>query len=376
MPVQFLSQADHERLNRFPDACASEDLSAFFQLTDDELAATRLLRGKHNRLGFALTLCGLRYLGFFAPVVSAPEAVVAYVATQLGVNIKALNAYGGRERTLREHQSAAAQQLGFRRASPLDVLDLEQWLVQRALEHDKPKLLFELACEHLRRLKVVRLGTTRLAQLVGAARREAEAVTFERLKPLLPPTRRTFLDSLLEANEGGRTVLTWLQATPQSNGPTAIVRTLEKIAFLQENGVASWSLDALNPNRVKWLSKRGSAARVQGLRELREATRYPILLAFLKERLYLFTDDLVEMVDQRLWELYSESKRTFQSDRLAATKTINETLAALKVLGRVLLDSSVDDEAVRRAAFDRLTPEKLEAALSRADTLIRPEDDA
>ena len=376
MPVQFLSPADHERLNRYPDEVTREDLNVFFQLSAEESTSAGLFRGEHNRLGFALTLCGLRFLGFFAPVNSAPKEVVTYVATQLGVEAAALKAYGGRERTVREHQAAAAQQLGFRRASPLDLIGLEQWLLQRALEHDKPKLLFELVCEYLRRLKIVRLGTMRLAQLVGAARREAETVTFTCLEPFLSAAQCRFLDSLLETTGVGQTALTWLQQTPQSNGPTAIVTTLEKIAFLQENGVAAWSLGVLNPNRVKWLSKRGASARVQGLRELKEASRYPVLLTFLKERLYLFSDDVVEMVNQRLWELYSESKRSFQSDRLAATKTINETLAALKVLGYVLLDASVDDEAVRQAAFDRLTPEKLEAALGRADTLIRPEDDA
>jgi hypothetical protein len=42
---------------------------------------------------------------------------------------------------------------------------------------------------------------TRLAQLVGAARWEAEEVTFARLEPLLSPPRRNFLDSLLEVTE-------------------------------------------------------------------------------------------------------------------------------------------------------------------------------
>ena len=192
MPVQFLNRADHERLSRFPEEVAKEDLVGFFGLSDDELASAALLRGEHNRLGFALTLCGLRYLGFFPLLTSAPKNVILYVAEQLDVEVSALGAYGGRERTVREHQAAAIASLGFRRASPLDLLELERWLVQRALEHDKPKLLFEEACAHLRRHRVVRLGTTRLAQMVGAARREAEEVTFERLQPQLPEERRAF----------------------------------------------------------------------------------------------------------------------------------------------------------------------------------------
>ncbi|NJL52669.1 MAG: DUF4158 domain-containing protein [Hydrococcus sp. SU_1_0] len=40
--------------------------------------------------------------------------------------------------------------LGYRRASNSDLLSLEQWLTERALEHNQPLLLFHMACEHLK----------------------------------------------------------------------------------------------------------------------------------------------------------------------------------------------------------------------------------
>ena len=51
--------------------------------------------------------------------------------------------------------------LGFRKARAADVRDLRaSWLVERALEHDRPTLLLQLACEKLRTDKVVRPGPT------------------------------------------------------------------------------------------------------------------------------------------------------------------------------------------------------------------------
>jgi hypothetical protein len=100
------------------------------------------------------------------------------------------------------------------------------------------------------------------------------------------------------------------------------------------------------------------------------------LVTFLKQSLYNFVDDLIEMFDQRLWELHNEAKRTFEADRLQATKTINEKLKTLHKIGQILLDAEVDDPKVRTTAFEYITLEKLETALGETKQLIRPENDA
>ncbi len=46
MPVHFLTEADHERLNRFPEEIAQEDLFNFFWLSEGDRLATNLLTSK------------------------------------------------------------------------------------------------------------------------------------------------------------------------------------------------------------------------------------------------------------------------------------------------------------------------------------------
>ena len=83
----------------------------------------------------------------------------------------------------------------------------------------------------------------------------------------------------------------------------------------------------------------------QYLQRASEVRRYPILICFLKQSLYNFTDDLIEMVDQRLWELYNQAKRNFDSDRLMTSKTINEKLKTLQNIGQILLDGDIEDNS-------------------------------
>src|ERR687896_603754 len=110
MPGQFLTEAERERLRRFPAEIPPADVIASFTLSPADLVDVR------------------------------PDV---------------LPAYGQRAHTRRDHLRAIQAYLGFREAGPGDLRALAEWLVERALEHDRPSLLLRLACEHLHAAKIV-----------------------------------------------------------------------------------------------------------------------------------------------------------------------------------------------------------------------------
>jgi TnpA family transposase len=376
MPVQFLSEAEHERLNRFPNEIPTEDCFTFFFLSKEDLIEIDKQRSDSSRLGFALQLCALRYMGFVPhDLKSVPSRTLRYVADQLQVSTAELDNYDAGNR--KEHLRASHIHVGLRRATELDGLGLEKWLLERALEHDQPTVLFKLASEHLKQQQIARLGTARLARMVSTARSQAQEATYRILQPLLTEECRTLLNKLLEVNETlKRTDLFWLQRTPTDHNLGQLLETLDKILFLQNHGVADWDLSGVNRNRVKLLAKIGSRSTNQYLQRANEVKRYPVLLCFMKQTLYDLTDDLIEMFDQRLWELYSDAKREFKEDRLKATRSINQKLMTFRDIGQILLDPEVDDKTVRKTAFEQIQPEELRIILGETENLIRPEQDA
>jgi len=159
VPGRIFTPQERKRLDAFPSEIGEADLIRYFTLSGSDLDLVRRQRGDHNRLGFALQLCALRYIGFSPDdLETVPTAAMTFVAEQLQASPAALHDYGGRSQTRTEHLQQIQLRLGFRDATREDFSALADWLLARALEHDKPSLLFQLACEHLHAEKIIRPG--------------------------------------------------------------------------------------------------------------------------------------------------------------------------------------------------------------------------
>ncbi len=64
MPVRFLSDAELARLSSWPDEIADDDLVTYFTLTSNDLGWLASTVRVENRLGAAVQLCTLPWLGW------------------------------------------------------------------------------------------------------------------------------------------------------------------------------------------------------------------------------------------------------------------------------------------------------------------------
>ena len=131
MPSPFLTLKERERLTCFPDEIPQWDLITYFTLTEYDRSLIATYQGDTNRLGAALQLCAVRYLGFCpADLLTASSDVITFLASQLQVDPSTLQDYGKRRMTRSTHFNAVLHHLGFRRVQPDDHEPIVAWLTE------------------------------------------------------------------------------------------------------------------------------------------------------------------------------------------------------------------------------------------------------
>ncbi|MEJ7640511.1 MAG: DUF4158 domain-containing protein, partial [Singulisphaera sp.] len=327
MPVDFLTGEQQRRYGRYAGEPSLAQLERYFHLNDKDRGLIARCRGDHTRLGFAVQLGTVRFLGTFLTDPSeVPPGMVAYLARQLG-----LADTGGLKRYAtgvmrRDHVAEIRRRYGYRDFHEgSEPAALSRWLANRAwVGAERPSVLFDLATARLVERKVLLPGVTVLARLVAQVRDLAASRLWRTLARALKPQQAARLETLLVADEATRqSPLERLRRAPTRVSIAGLVEALERLREIRDLGVGSIELSAVPPVRVHALARYAVAARSQAIARMSPPRRQATLLAFAKVQEITALDDVLDLLDQLVTTMLARVEHTGQQHRLRSLKDLD-----------------------------------------------------
>ncbi|WP_404822114.1 DUF4158 domain-containing protein [Pseudomonas khavaziana] len=86
MPVSLLTQEQRDSFGRYIDASSRDELERYFHLSDEDRDAVQVLWGNHNRMGYAVLLTTVSFVGAFPDKPTAvPVEVLHVLCWQLAI---------------------------------------------------------------------------------------------------------------------------------------------------------------------------------------------------------------------------------------------------------------------------------------------------
>lgn len=226
MAVSFLTAAQRDRYGRYPDVVTPNDLSRCFHLSDDDRAQIMSCRGHHNRLGFALQLSTVRYLGtFLDDPIAVPSSVLQSLSHQLDIHtLDGLQSYRKGEQR-EEHVTKIRKRYGYGDITePRVGFRMARWLYGVCWTGtERLGALFDRATAWLLAHKILLPGVTTLERFVVSVRVRVEVRLYQLLtRGDHPATERPVATAAARA--GGRS---GFFARPDSLGADAHQRSVD-----------------------------------------------------------------------------------------------------------------------------------------------------
>lgn len=368
-----LTAAERTALLAFPTE--PDALIRHYTFDERDLTRIRRHRGGHNRLGFAVLLCGLRFPGFpLAPDAAPPDPLLDWVARQLQLDAGLWARYAHRPETRREHLQELYAWLGLTPCGLRHARTSVQHLTEVAVQTDRGLVLAMALVEHLRQQRILLPPLRVIERLCASARTRGLRRVHAALTAPLTDGGCAALDQLLQPRAPAAPVtLTWLRQPPGFPNAKHLLEHLARLRALHELNLPDRLEQAVPHNRLRKLAREGAAMTVQHLGDLEPRRRHATLVALALETRATVTDEIIDLHDRLMGTLFSRAQRHHAEQFAQTGPTLHATLRLFTKVGQALLAARTSGEDPFTAIEAVVPWEVFAARVADADQLARPE---
>jgi len=345
---KLLKAQDRQALFDIPTD--EDSLIRHYSLSPSDRLEIEVRRREHNRIGFAVQLCLMRYPGrALMANEMPPKAMLNYIAEQIGADPASFDLYARREETRMNHVARLLGYLEMRSPTAEDRRAALLSAIETASTTDKGVTIANTIIGTFQERRVL-LPVTNMVERMGLAapaiaRRRAEAA----LIADLDQQKLQALDGLLEVDPTiAQTRFHWLRSAPDAPGALNLVGLTERIAFLRTLGIDPRLQAWIASGRWDQMVREGDATPAWLANDFNASRRRATIVAQIIRLGQKLTDDAVTMFIKLMGRLFS------QANNRKKQRHMNTRMDTSKAL-RLFLDTIVALEAANDTDADPMT---------------------
>ena len=369
---ELLSEAQREDLLALP--ADEAEFIRHYSLAAEDLTRIGRFNKPHNRLGFAVLLCYLRYPGQeLGPGAKPDGRLLGLVAGQIGVSPDIWPDYIRRDENRREHLAAIKAAYGYRSFSSSDYRSLAGWLLPVAMQTDHGLTLVRSALEELRARKVILPRISVIERLCAETASRARRRIYRMLAAPLSPSQRSALDGLLaNSGKGKPSVAAWLLQPAAGSGPRHFLERVERLKHVRNLNLPPDLGAGLHQNQLLKLARIAARTTAQHLRRFDENQRQALLAALMLDTGATLVDQCLSLHDQIMGRIFSRAKRKHEENLAGSAESVQEKVGLYVKIGQALVEAK-NQGSDPFAAIESVLPwEEFEASVAEAQAMARP----
>lgn len=339
-----------------PQMC-EDDLIAHFTLDDDDQDLIKTVRKDASRLGFAVLVKTLSFLGYPPRRKNdIPHAVVQWIAEQMGLDGDLFRQYRWKGPLWKHHLSIARQHTGFCSFGPKDQSDLLDWLTEKTGEFLSPKELLTAAVQRCRDCRLELPREKELRRLVHSARKKFFQDLYQSVSSRMDPYIRGEIEACLEPPDTGLTLYDWMKSPPGNMGMKTILEEVEKLRFIKGFKIdMERYFPGISSKVLQVLRDRARAEDAYQMRRHPWSVRVTLMAALLLAREAEVTDHIVRIFLELIRRIEKKADRTLEKEFIGNIRTV---LGKNRILYRIAeAVTSNPDGTVREVLFPEIGEE-------------------
>lgn len=378
MAVNFLTSEYKEKYGKYSAEISEIQLSKYFHLDKTDLEFISNRRGDQNRLGVALQLTSIRFLGAsLSDLSSIPTNVQMFVAHQIKIkNISILSGYAQRDTTKREHVALIREHYGYYEFNEIGwAFRLSRLLYCRAwLGEERPSLMFDFAVSWLIQNKVLLPGISTLARLISEIRERVSDRLWKRLSSLPTDEQKIKLETLFEISEGKRiSNFDNYRKGPVAVSSTAFNDAMNRYLELKAFGMRGLDLSLIPVIHLKNLARHAGIISMHKIARMPYDKRIATLVAFVAIFETIALDEALDILDLLITDIAGKAENLGQKRRLRTIKDLDKSALKLAEICTLLLDE--EDNNLRNIIFSKFSREEVENSISTINNIAQPSGD-